>query len=172
MRAKGVKAVFCVIVSALTLFGPPPGLSADPGSPEVRKLKEEIERLKSENEANRKKMEEFEKKLEQIESRSEEKQKELAAEVSKGPSPSALREALGSYWGDGRFIITGYGFSQYDWDQNANTNTFTAQFNPVFLFRLNDWILFESELEVKLPSDGETETNLEFAHADVFLTNT
>jgi hypothetical protein len=169
MRAKGAKAVFFVIVSALMLFRPPSGLSADPDAAEVRKLKEEIERLKSENEANRRKMEEFEKKLEQIESKSEEKQKELATEVAKGPSPSALREALGSYWGDGRFVITGYGFGEYDWDQNANTNTFTAQFNPVFLFRLNDWILWESELEIKLPSDGETETNLEFGQADVFL---
>lgn len=169
MRAKGVKAVCGIIVSALTLFGPPPSFSADPEGGEVRKLKEEIQRLKSENEANRKKMEEFEKKLEQIESRSEEKQKEVAAEISKGPSPGAIRQALGSYWGDGRFIIGGYGFGQYDWDRNANTNSFTAQVNPVFLFRLNDWILFESELEVKLPDDAETEANLEFAQADIFL---
>jgi hypothetical protein len=164
-----VKAVFCVIVSALTLFRPPLGLCGGAEAPEVRKLKEEIERLKAENEANRRKMDEFEKKLEQLETKSEEKQKEVTAEIAKGPPPSTIREALSSYWGDGRFMIGGYGFTQYDWDQNANTNSFVAQFNPVFLFRLNDWILFESELEVKLPSDAETEVNLEFAQADVFL---
>lgn len=157
-RAKGAKAVFCVIVSALLFFAPPP-VSADVDDSDVRKLKQEIQRLKAENEANRKKMEEFEHKLEQIQTKSEqkqreleqaqtkteEKQKELSAEVAKGPPASTIREALGSYWGDGRFMIGGYGFTQYDWDQNANANSFTAQFNPVFLFRLNDWILFESE---------------------------
>jgi hypothetical protein len=169
IRAKGLKAVFCVIVSALTLFGPPPVLSAGPEAPDVRKLKEEIEHLKSENEANRKKMEDFEKKLEQIESRSEEKQKELTAEISKGPSPGAIRQALGPYWGENRFMIAGYGFVQHSWNRNANTNSFEVGFNPVMLFRLNDWILFQSELEVELPDDAETEVNLEFAEADVFL---
>jgi hypothetical protein len=182
-RSNPSKAICSLILGALVLFASPPVSPADSGESEVRKLKQEIERLKAENEANRMKMEEFEKKLEQLEVKSEEKQKqidqlqtkteekqkEIAAEVSKGPSPEVLRRVLGSYWGDGRFMITGYGFGEYDWDQNSNSNTFTAGFNPVFLFRLNDWILFQSELEVKLPSEGETETNLEFANADIFL---
>jgi hypothetical protein len=168
MKTRGLRAAASALVAALILGGPP-AVMADPDSSEVRKLKEEIQRLKEENEANRRKMDEFEKKLQAIEAKSEEKTKQVEAEIAKGPSPGAIRQALGSYWGDGRFVITGYGYGEYDWDHNSNSNSFTAQFNPVFLFRLNDWILFESELEVKLPDDAETEVNLEFAQADIFL---
>jgi hypothetical protein len=69
-----LNAVFLLIVSALMFFAvsalmflaPPPSLSADPETPEARRLKEEIARLKAENEANRRKMEEFDKKLDQL----------------------------------------------------------------------------------------------------------
>jgi septal ring factor EnvC (AmiA/AmiB activator) len=74
-----VSALMFFAVSALMFFAPPPSLSADPETPQVRKLQETIARLKAANEANRRKMEEVEKKLEQLASKSEEGQKERAS---------------------------------------------------------------------------------------------
>src|SRR5262245_35564085 len=145
VRVKGAKVPFLVIVSALILFRPPCGLSADPEDPEVRKLKEEIQRLKAENEANRRKMEEFEQKLEHIETKSEqkqkeleqlqvkteEKQKELSAEIAKGPPLSAFDRYLGTQ----TFTVTGAAGAQFIYDQqlapiddihNASQNSFFA----------------------------------------------
>ena len=74
-----VSALMFFAVSALMFFAPPPSLSADPETPEVRKLQEKIARLKAANDANRRKMEEFEKKLEQLASKREQGKKERAS---------------------------------------------------------------------------------------------
>jgi hypothetical protein len=144
---------------------------ADPGSTpdEVRALKEEIRRLKAETERSQKRIEELERKVDAVQQKGAEQQKQIESAAAAPPSGGVVRDAIDRYWGDNRFVIAGYGFLQHSWDQNANTNSFLAQFNPVLLFRLNDWILFQSELEVKLPDDAETEVNLEFAEADVMV---
>lgn len=65
-------------------------------------------------------------------------------------------------------VITGYGtvgFLGRPGD-NAEPNTFSASFSPIFLYQFLDRIMFESELEFSL-ADGITETGLEYAQLDV-----
>jgi hypothetical protein len=186
-KSEGTKAVVFVIVSALMLFRPPRGLSADPDESEVRALKEEIQRLKAENEANRRKMEEFEHKLEQIETKSEqkqkeleqlqtkteEKQKELSAEITKGPPQSVFDRYLGSH----TFTITGAAGGQFIYDQqsapiddihNASQNSFFIDWEPMILYRPTDWILFQGVFSAGFGSNG-TGTDLSTADFHLFL---
>ncbi len=58
-------------------------------------------------------------------------------------------------------VVTGYGFGSFTDAENADSN-FTAGFNPIFLYQMNDRILFEGELELEL-EDGVTATALEYA---------
>ena len=64
--------------------------------------------------------------------------------------------------GDTRFLLTGYGSAGFE-SLNHNDAAFNAQFNPLFLWKISDRLLFEGELELEL-EDNETETKLEQAH--------
>ncbi len=168
MGAQRSNMVVAAAVTAVLVFFAARPSWADPGSSnEMQQLRDEIQRLKAENERNQKHIEELEQKVEAVQKKGEEQQKQI--ESASSGAPGVVRDVLDRYWGQNRFMIAGYGDLQYGWNQNENSNTFVAEFNPVFLFRLNDWILFQSELEVKLPDDGETEVNLEFAEADVMV---
>lgn len=65
------------------------------------------------------------------------------------------------------FVITGYGFSNYT-DADGENSNFTAGFNPIFLWKLNDRTFFEGEIEMELEG-SETETVLEYANLVYFL---
>lgn len=64
------------------------------------------------------------------------------------------------------FVVTGYGTVGYVARTTGdNINSFTAGFNPIFLFQFQDRILFQAEFEFEL-ADGITETGLEYAQLD------
>ncbi len=60
-----------------------------------------------------------------------------------------------------KFLLGGYGFTNLEMEQNQNAQ-FEVGFNPIFLWSINNNILFESELEFEL-EDGGTSTALEYA---------
>lgn len=69
--------------------------------------------------------------------------------------------------GTTNFLITGYGFAGYTDTENSNS-TFNAGFNPIFLWRIRENLLFEGELEVEL-KDTDTEVALEFGQISYLL---
>lgn len=65
-------------------------------------------------------------------------------------------------------LLTSYGFAGYT-DRKGEKGTFEAGFNPIFLWKLNDRLFFEGELEMELgrnpaTGEGETDLNLEYAN--------
>lgn len=64
--------------------------------------------------------------------------------------------------GSTRFHLSGYGSAGFEARQHSDA-AFNAQFNPLFLWKISDKLLFEGELELEL-EDGETATKLEQAH--------
>jgi len=55
-------------------------------------------------------------------------------------------------------------------DSGTQNDTFVAgKFNPVFHFQYKDLVLFESELEFEVASDGTTTTALEYSSIDLLL---
>lgn len=65
------------------------------------------------------------------------------------------------------FLLTGYGTASYTDPERFDTN-FTAAFNPIFLWKPTDRLLFEGELELELEED-ETELDLEYAQITYLL---
>jgi hypothetical protein len=64
------------------------------------------------------------------------------------------------------FLFTGYATIDFKNVQGDNS-TFGASFNPIFLWKLEDNILFSAELEIELENNmgvGETNTELEYAN--------
>lgn len=133
-------------------FFPPPVTAQE----DVRALREEVRRMREESDRQRQQIKVLEEKV----------AKPSSSKTEGNPNPQP---------GDTRFVITGYAFGQYDWrskhgNQDERINTFGAGFNPIFLYRLSDWIFFEGELEVELEGT-ETEVALEYGQANLFLNN-
>lgn len=64
---------------------------------------------------------------------------------------------------ENRFLLTGYGFATYT-DDDA-TESFSAGFAPILLYRIGERVLFESELEFELEEE-EVEVEVEYAQVD------
>lgn len=55
-------------------------------------------------------------------------------------------------------------------DAKGQPDTFSSgKFNPAFHFQYKDLVIFESEAEISVDSEGETEFELEYSQFDVFL---
>lgn len=142
------------------------------GQEDVRALREEIRKMREASEKQQQQIGALEEKLQKVEAQSNKKAKELEEKVAK-QTGSWVDRYLKTQTGDARYSLTGYAFGDYRWrgkrgNQNERINTFGAGFNPIFLYRLNDWIFFEGELELELEGT-ETAVALEYAQANVFL---
>src|SRR6267143_2020415 len=89
-----------------------------------------------------------------------------AADFDKQPA-APIEEQKSSGLGTTKFLITGDGETTFE-AQNHNTSTFTAAFNPVFLWEINPRLLFEAEVSFELSKDG-TDVGLEYAQLSYLL---
>lgn len=165
-------AMLIALVPALLALGPTTARAAAPSSEEVQQLREEIALLKKQNAASEARIQALESKLTDVQQAQEKKDQELDAKIEEGTRTTAagsVGDIVDKWFGDNRFVVTGYGSGTFDWDRNEQTTTFGASINPIFLFRVTDRVLFEGEPEIELESTGETNVNLEYAQADIIL---
>ncbi len=66
-------------------------------------------------------------------------------------------------------FVTGMADFFYQKNDGANGSFAQAHVAPILLFRANDNVLFETELEMKVQTDGSTDLNLEYAQLDYVL---
>ncbi len=85
--------------------------------------------------------------------------KDIAELQNEVKTLKAQNEALDD--GTTGFLLTGYGFAGYT-DSENSYSSFNAGFNPIFLWRLRNDLIFEAELELEL-EDDVTNVGLEFA---------
>ncbi len=83
---------------------------------------------------------------------------------------NALAESSTPSLDKGRFAFGGYGDVAYHAD-DMNNSAYSGRFVPILLFRLNDKMHVEAELEFSVGPDGGTETELEYADLHYFLTD-
>jgi hypothetical protein len=160
-------------LSRIARFVLPTLLAAFPGAAlaaggQAKELLQEIEQLHQQNLQNEERIKQLEQKVNQLQASQEEQTKQVEAKVEEA-SGSIVSRAVDRYFGQDRFVLTGYGFARYNWNDNENSNSFLAGFNPIFLYRLNDEILFEGEVEFGLESNGDTHVHLEYAQIDYLL---
>ena len=56
-----------------------------------------------------------------------------------------------------------------DKNSGSGSSFFSASFNPALYYQYRDLLLFESELEIEVAEDGQTETALEYGQLDLLL---
>jgi hypothetical protein len=76
--------------------------------------------------------------------------------------------AKDSFPGSTKFLLTGYGSAGFTFQNHGGDKLFSATFNPIFLWKMSDRLLFEGELEAELEGH-ETHTALEMAQISYLL---
>jgi hypothetical protein len=82
-------------------------------------------------------------------------------------APPPVVEAEGSLLGTTKFLLAGWAEGMYE-QRNGQVSTFSASFNPIFLWELTPKILFDGRLEIE-PSGGGTNVNLVNAQISYLL---
>src|SRR5207247_10857403 len=91
---------------------------------------------------------------------------EMHKEVITEAAPS-LAELEASLLGTTKFLLAGSAEGMYE-QRNGQVSTFSASFNPIFLWELTPKLLFDSRLEIE-PSGGGTNVNLVNAQLSYLL---
>jgi len=178
-----------LIVAALILVAPISSWSADSDSASaLREIKKEIRELAADRERAQEKIDRLEKRVEQLESenaqikatnvqlktetvQTTEQVKTLSQAVELGPSPEGMAKAFHEYLGSHSFTLTGSAGMDFVADQQSaalnsishqTQNSFFLDFEPMLLYRPNDWMLFEGVLSASFGSTG-TGTDLSSA---------
>jgi hypothetical protein len=91
---------------------------------------------------------------------------DMHKEVTTNVTPS-VAELEASLLGTTKFLLAGWAEGMYE-QRNGQVSTFSASFNPIFLWELTPKILFDSRLEIE-PSGGGTNVNLVNAQISYLL---
>jgi hypothetical protein len=91
--------------------------------------------------------------------------KHLAASLGDEQFGSAMNRWLGSH----QFTWNGAVGGDFIYDRGNNTNTFSLVFEPLVIYRLNDWISFVGEIEAGLPQGSSADFQLPIAMFQLFL---
>jgi hypothetical protein len=92
-------------------------------------------------------------------------QQQLATRVTDEQFGSLMNRYLGTH----QFTWNGAVAGSFIYDRANNTNTFALTFEPLVIYRLNDWISFVGELEAALPQGSSAEFGLPIAMFQLFL---
>lgn len=84
-------------------------------------------------------------------------------------SSSEFAQEFENYLGEHQFTLVGAAAGSFIYDRQNSTNTFALLFEPIILYRVNDWLLFEGTIEVGLPVGSDAEIQLPVATAQIFL---
>ena len=91
---------------------------------------------------------------------------DMHKEVVAEPAPS-LAQLEASLLGTTKFLLAGWAEAMYE-QRNGQASTFSASFNPLFLWELTPKLLFDGRLEIQ-PSGGGTNVNLVNAQISYLL---
>ncbi len=131
---------------------------------QLRALEVEDANERSHVESDDKLIHELEQKLQKLDVRDK-----ALAQASVDASPAQFDSFMSRYLGTHQFTSAGAAAGDFIYDHKTNQNTFALVFEPLVLYRLNDWILFEAEIEAGLPKGSSAEFALPVATAQIFL---
>jgi hypothetical protein len=188
-----------MLAIVLVLFAAPRiAISGDDGVPrDLVRFRQDIETLKSAEAAERRRVEQDEKQIQTLENQlkrleaqnqklgntanaleiddtkfktdTAQQLQELHSQVAAKNSGTNFDSELSRYLGSHQFTLAGGAAGTFIYDKQTAQNTFSLEFEPLFLYRLNDWILFEGTVKAALPPGSGASFTLPVATAQIFL---
>ena len=145
----------------------------------LKRIIQEVEELKADKEQDEKKIQNLEQKVDEIQGQNQQLKKanqKLQTDTStkietlqtkvESTTPASLVQG---FFGEHQFVAAGGGAITYLYDKRNATNTFGAEFEPLFLYRLNDWLLFQGVIDAAFPSGSGASFDVPVAAAHIFL---
>jgi hypothetical protein len=181
MSSRTIRNAALFMLAVLTIAWPRMVAAADSGDPvTLRQIQREINRIKAERERDLKEMQRLEDQVKDLagqnaqlkavnaqvkseQTKAAQELTEIKSQVASGPSQQQFGDAFGRYLGTHTFDVTGGAAFQFVYDQqngaladlpHQSQNTFMFNWEPLFLYRPADWIVFEGELEAAFGPDG------------------
>src|SRR5215469_5824033 len=147
---------------------------------ELLKIKREIQRIKADEERERErderligdleqKVDKLERSSEKLQTRTSQQYQQLHDQLSANPSPAQFAREFQDYLGTHQFTLAGAVGGNFIYDRQTATNTFALDFEPIVLYWVTDWLLFEGTIEANLPPGGAAEFSVPVATAQIFL---
>jgi hypothetical protein len=140
---------------------------------EIQKLKERVQQLEGEN----KQLKATSNEIQTEQTQTTQVVKQIQEQSKEGPSLNQFSSVFSRYLGTSTFMVTGAAGLSYIYDQQPGSindiphqrqNTFLSDWEPMILYRPNDWILFKGILSAAFGSTG-TKVDLSSAEFHLFL---
>jgi hypothetical protein len=156
-----------IIQSIVFIMASPVARAQDPAT-DGYVTRKEYEELKVQMLAMKKELDAL-KKERAMAPKQESVERQAVAETHKQVATEAppIAEAEGSLLGTTKFLLAGWAEGMFE-ARNGQVSTFSASFNPIFLWELTPKLLFDSRLEIE-PSGGGTNVNLVNAQISYLL---
>jgi type II secretory pathway pseudopilin PulG len=142
----------------------------------IEKLQQELDQVRSQDDEIRTSNQQLQtttQKLQssnqQLQAKTDDELKQIQGQVAAGPSQRQIAEALGGYWGTHSFTLTGAAAGDFVYDKQNGQNTFALTFEPLMLYRMNDWLAFEGEFEAAWDPGSGASFDAPVATAQIFL---
>jgi hypothetical protein len=107
----------------------------------------------------------------QLKTQTEQQIQEVKEQVDKGVSQSEFASDFGRYLGSHQFTWNGAVAGDFIYDRGNHTNTFALTVQPLVIYRLNDWISFETEIDASFPQGSGASFDLGIGEFQLFLSD-
>jgi hypothetical protein len=173
MKRKICGSRLLCLLSALALLWSAllPAFADEIPSDDLSQIRAQLQTLKDDDAHERSRAELDEKLMHQLEEQIEklDARDRALEQTSVNVSPQQFNSFMERYLGEHQFTFAGAAAGDFIYNRQTNQNTFALVFEPLVLYRLNDWILFEAEIEAGLPEGSSAEFALPVATAQIFL---
>ena len=170
--------------------------AADLGDTDLGAVQQQIDKIKHEESAERRRVDQDEQLIRRLEQQLEQLQSEHASlshqadvltvtsqklradtaqiedlqkQIAAAPTDEQFGSAMSRWLGSHQFTWNGAVAGDFIYDRGNNTNTFALVFEPLVIYRLNDWISFVGEVEAGLPQGSSADFQLPIAMFQLFL---
>ncbi len=196
-RRGGLGLLLCatLMIALATATCPSRAAGEETDSSDLRKeliqLKAQMKRDREESrrreEQERRRVEELEQRLQQVQTQTAQglskeaaktdalqakvtEESQAVAKVQAQPTEAAFNSYIDRFVGSHNFTLTGDFQVIYKWNDRDHKNTFAVDnFAPIFLYQVNDRLLFEGEIEFKLAAHEDETPEVEYMQADYLV---
>jgi hypothetical protein len=107
----------------------------------------------------------------QLKAQTEQQIQDVKVQLAEGISQADFGSAIDRYLGTHQFTWNGAVGGDFIYDRGNNTNTFALNVQPLVIYRLNDWISFEGEIEAAFPEGSGASFDLGIGMFQLFLSD-
>jgi len=141
----------------------------DESEQRIRQLSSELRDMEAQNRRLNEVTEKLSSSNSQFKNETGKRLEELQQQRSENIPASQFDAAFARYLGTHQFTLVGDAAVSFIYDRATSQNTFSLQFQPIFLYRLNDWLLFQGSIAASLPVGSNASFSLPVATAQIFL---